>query len=77
MPYDKWVESRDLVAEINFNLMKLSELIEEAESEKEANLIEKEVRTIVPAGDTIAHDMWEWMVDWKNVRWKEKEKEVV
>ena len=76
MPKEKWLETRDIVVSLEADLMKIAELIEETDSEEEADLIYKEVSRIIPAGDRIAHDMWDFMVDWKKVKWKEKEKEV-
>jgi hypothetical protein len=66
-----------LTGEIDWDIMQLAELIENADSWSEADKIFKDIEGILPIGKALASDIWDYMVDWDKVKWKEKEKEVV
>ena len=74
---EKWVEARDIAVEIEQELLKIAEMIEDADTREEADKIYHEISRIEPAGNWIAKELWDNIVDWKKVRWEDKEREVV
>lgn len=67
----KLITAKTLTAKIDEILEELGQLIETAETEKEADaihlMIEKTSEYMIPKQIS---DIWDYLVDWKKVKWK-------
>lgn len=72
MVVDTVQKAEKLTAEIERDILQLGKLIGDCDTREEADKIWKDIAGIVPAGPEMASQIWDYAVDWKKVRWKDK-----
>jgi len=69
-------KAEKIVSTIDISVLRLGELMQEAKSRKEADAIFGEIQNLIIAGDEIAQDTWDWVIDWDKVKWAKEKKKV-